>query len=220
MNKILFSIILILGLVISSIFLTPISFISSIFLKNNNDLKIEYSYLDGNILSGTVLDLYVNNQALGDYSYDTAISTSNIKIKFFSTDDQDISGNIIKSFDTLDPSFFTISDLIVEETISFDLIQNVNLKFNITELKVNNFLCESIHGSIFITANSIKDELYGDLSCRDGDKIITNLKNNKNKSLGSIQYHDLSIKVSISTKALPDRRLQLLSDEVSFTIDL
>ena len=220
MNKILFSIILILGLVISSIFLTPISFISSIFLKNNNDLKIEYSYLDGNILSGTVLDLYVNNQALGDYSYDTAISTSNIKIKFFSTDDQDISGNIIKSFDTFDPSIFTISDLIVEETISFDLIQNVNLKFNITELKVNNFLCESINGSIFITANSIKDELYGDLSCRDGDKIITNLKNNKNKSLGSIQYHDLSIKVSISTKALPDRRLQLLSDELSFTIDL
>ena len=220
MNKILFSIILILGLVISSIFLTPISFIANIFLKSNNDLEVEYSYLDGNILSGSVLDLYVNNQALGDYSYETDINTSNIKIKFFSTDDQDISGNIIKSFDTLDPSIFTISDLIVEETISFDLIQNVNLKFNITELKVNNFLCESINGSIFITANSIKDELYGDLSCRDGDKIITNLKNNKNKSLGSIQYHDLSIKVSISTKALPDRRLQLLSDEVSFTIDL
>ena len=220
MNKILFSIILILGLVISCIFLTPISFISSIFLKSNNELEVEYSYLNGNILSGTVLDLYVNNQALGDYSYETSIGTSKIKIKFFSTDNQDISGNIIKSFETLDPSIFTISDLIIEETISLDLIQNVNLKFNIKELKVNNFLCESIYGSIFITANSIRDELYGDLSCRDGDKIITNLKNKKNESLGSIQYHDLSIKVSISTKALPDRRLQLLSDELSFTIDL
>jgi hypothetical protein len=220
MNKILFSIILILGLVISSVFLTPISFISSIFLKNNKDFKIEYSYIDGNILSGSVLDLYVNNQALGDYSYETSISTSDIKLKFLSIDNQDISGNIIKSFDTLDPSIFTISDLIVEETISFELIQNVNLKFNIKELKVNNFQCETINGSIYITANSIRDELYGDLSCREGDKIITNLKNNKNKNLGSIQYHDSSIKVSISTKALPNRRLQLLSDEVSFTIDL
>tara|TARA_B100001142_G_scaffold103679_1_gene105729 strand:- start:21 stop:683 length:663 start_codon:yes stop_codon:yes gene_type:complete len=220
MNKILFSIILILGLVIASIFLTPISFISNIFLKNNNDLKIEYSYLDGNILSGSVLDLYVNNQALGDYSYETSISTSNIKIKFLATDNQDISGTFIKSFDTLDPSIFTINNFIAEETISLELIQNVNLKFNIKELKVNNFECETINGSIFISADSIRDELYGDLSCREGDKIITNLKNNKNKNLGSIQYHDSSIKVSISTKTLPDRRLQLLTDEVSFTIDL
>mgnify|MGYP001266954708 FL=1 len=220
MNKILFSIILILALVISSIFLTPISFISNIFLKNNNDLKIEYSYLDGNILSGSVLDLYVNNQALGDYSYETSITTSNIKIKFLATDNQDISGTFIKSFDTLDPSIFTINDFIAEETISLELIQNVNLKFNIKELKINNFLCETIIGSIFISADSIRDELYGDLSCREGDKIITNLKNNKNKNLGSIQYHDSSIKVSISTKTLPDRRLQLLTDEVSFTIDL
>ena len=220
MNKILFSIILILGLVIASIFLTPISFISNIFLKNINDLKIEYSYLDGNILSGSVLDLYVNNQALGDYSYVTSISTSNVKIKFLATDNQDISGTFIKSFETLDPSIFTINDFIAEETISLELIQNVNLKFNIKELKVNNFECETINGSISISADSIRDELYGDLSCREGDKIITSLKNNKNKNLGSIQYHDSSIKVSISTKTLPDRRLQLLTDEVSFTIDL
>ena len=53
-------------------------------------------------------------------------------------------------------------------------------------------------------------------------KNISSFEKNvdKNKILGTIQYFDSSVKVSISTKALPDRRLQLLTDEVSFTVDL
>ena len=101
-----------------------------------------------------------------------------------------------------------------------DLIKNIQLKVNINELKIKNFQCLTINGSIFISADSIKENLNGDLLCRDGNKISTTLKNDNNKILGTIQYFDSSVKVSISTKALPDGRLQLLTDEVSFTVDL
>lgn len=220
MSKIFFSILLFFAIIVSAIFFTPINFIVGLVLNNNKELNIQYSYLDGNFFSGSVLDLYFNEQALGDYSYTTKLSTNDIHVNFLSTDEQDISGNIVKSFGSLDPSIFTIKDFRVEENISLDLIKGINLKLYIEELRIENFQCKSITGSIFINANSIRDELNGDLACREGNKISTNLKNNKNKSLGSIQYHNSSVKVSISTKALPDRRLQLLTDEVSFTIDL
>ena len=220
MNKFLFSIIFFLILIFSAIFFTPINFFAGFFLNQNKNLNIEYSYLEGNILSGSILDLYVDGQVIGDYSYQTMLSTKDIKIKFISTDERRISGNLIKSFNNFNLSNITVTDFLAEEVISLDLIENIKLKININELKIKSFQCITINGSIYISAESIKENLNGDLSCRDGNKISTTLKNDKNKILGTIQYFDSSVKVSISTKALPDRRLQLLTDEVSFTVDL
>lgn len=220
MNKFLFSIIFFLIFIFSAIFFTPINFFAGFFLNQNKNLNIEYAYLDGNILSGSVLDLYVDGQVIGDYTYETMLSTKDIKIKFISTDEKKISGNLIKSFNNFDLSNFTVTDFLVEKVISLDLIKNIQLKVNINELKIKNFQCLTINGSIFISADSIKENLNGDLLCRDGNKISTTLKNDNNKILGTIQYFDSSVKVSISTKALPDNRLQLPSDEVSFTVDL
>ena len=220
MNKFLFSIILFLILIFSTIFFLPISFYAGLFQNQNKNLNIEYTYLEGNILSGSVLDLYVDSQVIGDYSYDTTLSMKDIKIKFISTDERKISGNLIKSFDTLNSPIFTVTDFLLEEVISLDLIKDMQLKININELKIKNFQCTSLNGSIFISANSIKEELNGDLSCREGNKITTTLKNDKNKTLGTIQYFNSTIKVSISTKALTSRNLQSLTDEVSFTVDL
>ena len=143
-----------------------------------------------------------------------------IKIKIISTDERRISGNLIKSFDALNSSKFTVTDFLLEEVISLDLIKDMQLKININELKIKNFQCTSLNGSIFISANSIREGLNGDLSCRDGNKISTSLKNDKNETLGTIQYFNSSIKVSISTNALTSRNLQSLTDEVSFRVDL
>ena len=220
MNKLLFSIIFFLIFIFSAIFFTPINFFAGFFLNQYKKLDIEYAYLEGNILSGSILDLYVNGQVIGDYTYETQLSTKDIKIKFISMDERRISGNLIKSFDTINSSNFTVTNILAEEVISLDLIKNIQLQININELKIENFQCTTINGSIFISADSIKEELNGDLSCKEGNKISTTLKNDKNKILGTIQYFNSSVKVSISTKALPDRRLQLLTDEVSFTVDL
>ena len=220
MNKFLFSIIFFLIFIFSAIFFTPINFFAGLFLNQNNNLNIEYAYLEGNILSGSVLDLYVDGQVIGDYTYETMLSTKDIKVKFISTDEKKISGSLIKSFNNFNLSNFTVTDFLAEEVISLDLIKNIQVKVNINELKIKNFQCSNINGSIFISADSIKENLNGDLSCRNGNNISTTLKNDKNKVLGTIQYFDSSVKVSISTKALPDGRLQLLTDEVSFTVDL
>jgi hypothetical protein len=220
MNKFLFSIIFFLIFIFSAIFFTPINFFAGLFLNQNNNLNIEYAYLEGNILSGSVLDLYVDGQVIGDYTYETMLSTKDIKVKFISTDEKKISGSLIKSFNNFNLSNFTVTDFLAEEVISLDLIKNIQVKVNINELKIKNFQCLTINGSIFISADSIKENLNGDLLCRDGNKISTTLKNDNNKILGTIQYFDSSVKVSISTKALPDNRLQLPSDEVSFTVDL
>ena len=40
------------------------------------------------------------------------------------------------------------------------------------------------------------------------------------KELGYITYSNSKAKVNISTKALSDRKVQLLADYISFTIDL
>ena len=220
MNKFLFSIIFFLVFIFSAIFFLPISFYAGLFLNQNKNLNIEYAYLEGNILSGSILDLYVNGQVIGDYSYDTTLSMKDIKIKIISTDERRISGNLIKSFDALNSSKFTVTDFLLEEVISLDLIKDMQLKININELKIKNFQCTSLNGSIFISANSIREGLNGDLSCRDGNKISTSLKNDKNETLGTIQYFNSSIKVSISTNALTSRNLQSLTDEVSFRVDL
>ena len=101
MNKFLFSIIFFLIFIFSAIFFIPINFFAGFFLNQNKNLNIEYAYLEGNILSGSVLDLYVNGQVIGDYTYETILSTKDIKIKFISKDKSRISGNLIKSFNTL-----------------------------------------------------------------------------------------------------------------------
>ena len=56
MGKILLAIILGFILLFGSIFLIPVNFLVSTILKNSNQ-DIEYSYLEGNIFSGKILDL-------------------------------------------------------------------------------------------------------------------------------------------------------------------
>ena len=86
MSKIFFSILLFFAIIVSAIFFTPINFIVGLVLNNNKELNIQYSYLDGNVFSGSVLDLYFNEQALGDYSYTTKLSTNDIHVNFLSTE--------------------------------------------------------------------------------------------------------------------------------------
>ena len=80
--------------------------------------------------------------------------------------------------------------------------------------------CKSIEGLLEISSPNIEEKLTGKLSCREGNKIIADLINQKNMKLGRVQYFNSSIKVSISTKIIPDRRVRLLTDEISFTVDL
>ena len=136
----------------------------------------------------TYAQLYVDGQVIGDYTYETMLSTKDIKVKFITTDEKKISGSLIKSFNNFNLSNFTVTDFLAEEVISLDLIKNIQLKVNINELKIKNFQCSTINGSIFISADSIKENLNGDLSCRDGNKISTTLKNDKNKSFDLFSF--------------------------------
>ena len=69
-----------------------------------------------------------------------------------------------------------------------------------------------------ITRNN--EELLGELACFEGNTITAELFNKKMKELGNVTYSNGQVKVRISTKTIPDRRVQFLMDYISFTIDL
>ena len=68
MGKFLLTLLLTSLLLIGSLFFIPINFFVSSLIKNS-ELDIQYSYLEGNIFSGKILDLYYNNNFIGDFNY-------------------------------------------------------------------------------------------------------------------------------------------------------
>lgn len=220
MGKFFLTFLLTFLLLFGSIFFIPINFIVSNVLKNS-DLNIEYSYLEGNIFSGEVLDLYYDNNFIGDFSYENQFSIDNVTANFISIDDRNIQGTVVKTFsDITDIGTLKLKDFSASSIFSTDLIKYVDLKLDIKELDIVNFECENIIGNLRISSQEINEELLGELACYHDNTITANLFNKRMKELGNVTYSNAQVKVKISTKTISDRRVQLLMDYISFTIDL
>ena len=220
MGKILLTVFI--GFLISfgSLFVVPINFFVTNFLKNS-DFNIEYSYLEGNIFSGKILDLYFDNNFIGDFNYENHFSLDNVTVNFNSIDDNDIQGTVIKQFsDITDIGSLKLKDFSASSIFSTDLIEYVDLNLDIKELEIVNFECENIIGNLRVSSQEINEELLGKLACFEGNTITAELFNKRMKDLGNVTYSNAQIKVRISTKTIPDKRVQLLMDYISFTIDL
>ena len=220
MGKILLAVFIASLISIGSLFFVPINFFVTNFLKNS-DLNIEYSYLEGNIFSGKILDLYFDNNFIGDFNYGNHFSLDNVTVNFNSIDDHDIQGKVIKQFsDITDIGSLKLKDFSASSVFSTDLIKYVDLNLDIKELEIVNFECENIIGNLRVSSQEINEELFGKLACFEGNTITAELFNKRMKDLGNVTYSNAQIKVRISTKTIPDKRLQLLMDYISFTIDL
>tara|TARA_B100000941_G_scaffold174969_1_gene125179 strand:+ start:1382 stop:2044 length:663 start_codon:yes stop_codon:yes gene_type:complete len=220
MGKILLAVFIASLISIGSLFFVPINFFVTNFLKNS-DLNIEYSYLEGNLFSGKILDLYFDNNFIGDFNYGNHFSLDNVTVNFNSIDDHDIQGKVIKQFsDITDIGSLKLKDFSASSVFSTDLIKYVDLNLDIKELEIVNFECENIIGNLRVSSQEINEELFGKLACFEGNTITAELFNKRMKDLGNVTYSNAQIKVRISTKTIPDKRLQLLMDYISFTIDL
>ena len=220
MGKILLTVFIAFLISFGSLFFVPINFFVTNFLKNS-DFNIEYSYLEGNIFSGKILDLYFDNNFIGDFNYENHFSLDNVTVNFNSIDDNDIQGTVIKQFsDITDIGSLKLKDFSASSIFSTDLIKYVDLKLDIKELDIVNFECENIIGNLRISSQEINEELLGELACYQDNTISANLFNKRMKELGNVTYSNAQVKVKISTKTIPDRRVQLLMDYISFTIDL
>ena len=219
MGKILLAVFITSLISIGSLFFVPINFFVTNFLKNS-DLNIEYSYLEGNLFSGKILDLYFDNNFIGDFNYGNHFSLDNVTVNFNSIDDHDIQGTVIKQFsDITDIGSLKLKDFSASSVFSTDLIKYVDLNLDIKELEIVNFECENIIGNLRVSSQEINEELLGKLACFEGNTITAELFNKRMKDLGNVTYSNAQIKVRISTKTIPDKRLQLLMDYISFTID-
>ena len=220
MGKILLTVFIAFLISFGSLFFVPINFFVTNFLKNS-DFNIEYSYLEGNIFSGKILDLYFDNNFIGDFNYENHFSLDNVTVNFNSIDDHDIQGTVIKQFsDITDIGSLKLKDFSASSIFSTDLIEYVDLNLDIKELEIVNFKCENIIGNLRISSQEINEELLGKLACFEGNTITAELFNKRMKDLGNVTYSNAQIKVRISTKTIPDKRVQLLMDYISFTIDL
>lgn len=220
MGKILLAVFIATLISFGSLFFLPINFFVTNFLKNS-DFNIEYSYLEGNIFSGKILDLYFDNNFIGDFNYENHFSLDNVTVNFNSIDDNDIQGTVIKQFsDITDIGTLKLKDFSASSIFSTDLIEYVDLNLDIKELEIVNFECENIIGNLRISSQEINEELLGKLACFEGNTISAELFNKRMKDLGNVTYSNAQIKVRISTKTIPDKRVQLLMDYISFTIDL
>ena len=124
MSKILIAIFLGFLLFFGSIFLIPVNFIVSSMLKNSN-LDIEYSYLEGNIISGQILDLSYNKSFIGDFNYSSEFSFKDITLNFHSIDNNNIEGKAVKAFsDVNNTDSIVIKDLSISRSLNTDLIKN------------------------------------------------------------------------------------------------
>ena len=220
MGKILLTVFIAFLISFGSLFFVPINFFVTNFLKNS-DFNIEYSYLEGNIFSGKILDLYFDNNFIGDFNYENHFSLDNVTVNFNSIDDHDIQGTVIKQFsDITDIGTLKLKDFSASSIFSTDLIEYVDLNLDIKELEIVNFECENIIGNLRVSSQEINEELLGKLACFEGNTITAELFNKRMKDLGNVTYSNAQIKVRISTKTIPDKRVQLLMDYISFTIDL
>ena len=220
MGKILLTVFIAFLISFGSLFFVPINFFVTNFLKNS-DFNIEYSYLEGNIFSGKILDLYFDNNFIGDFNYENHFSLDNVTVNFNSIDDHDIQGTVIKQFsDIADIGTLKLKDFSASSIFSTDLIEYVDLNLDIKELEIVNFECENIIGNLRVSSQEINEELLGKLACFEGNTITAELFNKRMKDLGNVTYSNAQIKVRISTKTIPDKRVQLLMDYISFIIDL
>ena len=220
MGKILLAVFIASLISFGSLFFVPINLFVTNFLKNS-DLNIEYSYLEGNIFSGKILDLYFDNNFIGDFNYENRFSLDNVSVNFNSIDDHDIQGTVIKQFsDITDIGSLKLKDFSASSIFSTDLIKYVDLHLDIKELEIVNFECENIIGNLRVSSQEINEELLGKLACFEGNTITAELFNKRMKDLGNVTYSNAQLKVRISTKTIPDKRVQLLRDYISFTIDL
>lgn len=220
MGKILLALFLAILLSFGSLFVVPINFFVSGFLKNSN-FDIEYSYLEGNIFSGKILDLSYDKNFIGDFKYENQFSFKDLTLKFISIDDGDIEGKIIKEFSNIsDMRSLFIQDLSVTSKISTDLIKNIDLKLNINELEMKNFKCVDIDGNLKISSQDIQEELFGEINCAVGNDISVVLFNKREKELGFITFKDSQAQVNISTQLIADKKIQLFMDYISFKVDL
>ena len=220
MGKILLAIFIAFLLSFGSLFVVPINFFVSGFLKNSN-FDVEYSYLEGNIFSGKILDLSYDKNFIGDFKYENQFSFKDLTLKFISIDDKDIEGKIIKEFSNIsDMRSLLIQDLSLSSKISTDLIKNIDLKLNINELEMKNFKCIDIDGNLKISSQDIQEELFGKINCAVGNDISVVLFNKREKELGFITYKDSQAQVNISTQLIADKKIQLFMDYISFKVDL
>ena len=220
MGKILLAIFIAFLLSFGSLFVVPINFFVSGFLKNSN-FDVEYSYLEGNIFSGKILDLSYDKNFIGDFKYENQFSFKDLTLKFISIDDRDIEGKIIKEFSNIsDMRSLFIQDLSVTSKISTDLIKNIDLKLNINELEMKNFKCIDINGNLTISSQYIQEELFGKIRCAGSNDISVVLFNKRDKELGFITYKDSQAEVNISTQLIADKKIQLFMDYISFKVDL
>ena len=220
MGKILLAIFIAFLLSFGSLFVVPINFFVSGFLKNSN-FDVEYSYLEGNIFSGKILDLSYNKNFIGDFKYENQFSFKDLTLKFISIDDKDIEGKIIKEYSNIsDMKSLFIQDLSVTSKISTDLIKNIDLKLNINELEIKNFKCVDIDGNLKISSQDIQEELFGKINCAEGNDISVVLFNKREKELGFITYKNSQAQVNISTQLIADKKIQLFMDYISFKVDL
>ena len=220
MGKILLAIFIAFLLSFVSLFVVPINFFVSGFLKNS-DFDVEYSYLEGNIFSGKILDLSYDKNFIGDFNYENQFSFKDLTLKFISIDDRDIEGKIIKEFSNIsDMRSLFIQDLSLTSKISTDLIKNIDLKLNINELQIKNFKCIDIDGNLKISSQDIQEELFGEIDCAGRNDISVVLFNKRKKELGFITYKDSQAQVNISTQLIADKKIQLFMDYISFKVDL
>ena len=220
MGKILLAIFIAFLVSFGSLFVVPINFFVSGFLKNSN-FDVEYSYLEGNIFSGKILDLSYDKNFIGDFKYENQFSFKDLTLKFISIDDKDIEGKIIKEFTNIsDMRSLFIQDLSVTTKISTDLIKNIDLKLNINELEMKNFKCIDIDGNLKISSQDIQEELFGEINCAVGNDISVVLFNKREKELGFITFKDSQAQVNISTQLIADKKIQLFMDYISFKVDL
>ena len=220
MGKFLLTLLLTSLLLIGSLFFIPVNFFVSSLIKNL-DVDIQYSYLEGNIFSGKILDLYYENNFIGDFNYKNEFTLKDISLHFNSIDERDIEGEVVKELRTItDVGTITVKDFSASSIVSTDLIKYVNILLNIEKLDLVNFECVNIIGNLKISSQEINEELIGKLACFEGNTISAELFNKKMKELGNITYSNSQVQVRISTKTIPDRRVQLLMAYITFTIDL
>ena len=220
MGKFLLTLLITSLLLIGSLFFIPINFFVSSLIKNS-DVDIQYSYLEGNIYSGKILDLYYDNNFIGDFNYKNEFTLNDISLHFNSIDERDIEGKVVKELRTItDVGTITVKDFSASSIVSTDLIKYVNILLNIEKLDIVNFECVNIIGNLKISSQEINEELIGKLACFEGNTISAELFNKKMKELGNITYSNSQVQVRISTKTIPDRRVQLLMDYITFTVDL
>ena len=222
MNKLyllIFSIFLICLLAIGSIFLIPINIILS-SLSKNSDLEIEYSYVEGNIFAGKILDLYYEDIYVGDFNYENEFSLSDMQIKFVSIDERNIEGTVTKKLtDISDNGTFALRDFSMSSVVSTDFIKYVDVNLDIEEMEIIDSQCTKIIGILEISSQEIDEKLIGKLGCYENNMISAVLFDKKNKELGNIAFSNSQARVNISTKTIADKRVQLLTDYISFTID-